>query len=107
MKYLGLHIHEDKDSIVLSAGDYSLSCKEISLPMNDPQKDVRLSCDEKTLLKQLSGQLNWITTQCRPDMAFENFLIGNSMLQPKMSHLQIRLCENLNLVICNFASLEA
>ena len=40
---------------------------------------MRLSCDEKTLLKQLSGQLNWITTQCRPDMAFENCLIGNSI----------------------------
>ena len=116
MKYLGLHIHEDKDSIVLSAGDYSLSCKEISLPMNDPQKDVRLSCDEKTLLKQLSGQLNWITTQCRPDMAFENCLIGNSIKHAstkditfankalrklKSSDIQLRFPRGLDLSSCS------
>ena len=116
MKYLGLHIHEDKDSIVLSAGDYSLSCKEISLPMNDPQKDVRLSCDEKTLLKQLSGQLNWITTQCRPDMAFENCLIGNSIKHAstkditfankalrklKSSDIQFRFPRGLDLSSCS------
>ena len=116
MKYLGLHIHEDKDSIVLSAGDYSLSCKEISLPMNDPQKDVRLSCDEKTLLKQLSGQLNWITTQCRPDMAFENCLIGNSIKHAstkditfankalrklKCSDIQLRFPRGLDLSSCS------
>ena len=47
--------------------------------MTDKQDTTRpLNLEEKSKLKHVSGQLNWITTQSRPDLAFENCTIGNS-----------------------------
>lgn len=41
--------------------------------------DRKLSPLEVTCLKQLSGQLNYVTTQSRPDLAFVNCMIGNGI----------------------------
>ncbi len=79
MKYLGLLIQETSDGIVLSAGDYSTTVKEFDTSIIGYQKDRPLLAAEITNLKQLSGQLNWVTTQCRPDLAFENCIVGNSI----------------------------
>ena len=58
---------------------YAASCKEISTSSLGVDRDRKLSPTEVTCMKQLSGQLNWVTTQSRPDLAFENCMIGNSI----------------------------
>ena len=35
--------------------------------------------DEVTAIKHTSGQLNWLVMQSRPDIAYDNCVIGNSM----------------------------
>ena len=77
-RYLGLCISEHPNGILMSTKGYGLSCKEIPTSTLGQDRSRKLSPTEITSLKQLSGQLNWVTTQSRPDMAFENCMIGNS-----------------------------
>ena len=42
-------------------------------------RDRPLLPTEKTCLKQLSGQINWIATHSRPDCAFDNCTVANSI----------------------------
>ena len=78
-RYLGLFISEHPDYIEMSTKGYASSCKEIPTSSLGADRDRKLSSTEITCLKQLSGQLNWVTTQSRPDLAFENCMIGNSI----------------------------
>ena len=79
MTFLGLHIYEDKAAIYMHTNPYSNSLEEVVLSATDKQDTNRqLNLEEKAKLKHVSGQLNWIATQSRPDLAFENCTIGNS-----------------------------
>ena len=79
MTFLGLHIYEDNSALYLHTNPYSNSLEEVVLSVTDKQDTTRpLNLEEKSKLKHVSGQLNWITTQSRPDLAFENCTIGNS-----------------------------
>ena len=79
MTFLGLHIYEDNFAIYLHTNPYSNSLEEVVLSATDKQNTTRqLNLEEKAKLKHVSGQLNWIATQSRPDLAFENCTVGNS-----------------------------
>ena len=53
------------------------SLKEINL--SDTDKDHKgFSPEQMTILRQFSGQINWLTTQGRPDIAFESCFLANS-----------------------------
>lgn len=79
MKYLGLSIQETDTGILLSTSDYSRDCQEMNTINLGPNRDRSLTPEEVTSLKQLSGQLNWVSTQSRPDLAFENCSVANSI----------------------------
>lgn len=77
MKYLGISICQTAREISLSTDSYCSSLKEIhNLGVN---KDRSLDEQEVKSLKHLSGQLNWIVTQSRPDVAYDNCIVGNSI----------------------------
>ena len=40
---------------------------------------------EILILKRAVGQINWVVTQCRPDMAYQNCVLGNSMKSPTVN----------------------
>ena len=79
LRYLGLNITENDEGIELSTKGYGLSCEEITTKSLGTDRDRKLSPSEITSLKKLSGQLNWVTTQSRPDLAFDNCMIANSV----------------------------
>ena len=81
-KYLGLHISQQPDYIEMSTKGYAAGCSEIPTSPLGLDRDRNLTPSELTSLKQLSGQLNWVTTQSRPDLAFENCMVGNSLKKP-------------------------
>ena len=78
MKYLGISIVQKLDGIYMDTNRYLKSLKEIDTT-GLGEKSRKLDPSEVTLLKKLSGQLNWITTQTRVDMAFDNCTLGNSI----------------------------
>ena len=58
---------------------YTKSLKEIDCVALTKDNASFLSAPQVRCLKQISGQINWLVTQCRPDVAFENCVIGNSV----------------------------
>ena len=75
---VGISIVQKLDGIYMDTNRYLKSLKEIDTT-GLGEKSRKLDPSEVTLLKKLSGQLNWITTQTRVDMAFDNCTLGNSI----------------------------
>ena len=84
MKYLGLSILTTGDSYTMNLKDYTQKLQEIQLNPNRPDDDTLSSGDIKQL-RILSGRLNWLATQCRPDLSFSSCQIACSI---KEGHLK-------------------
>ena len=76
LKYLGLNISQDAKGIELSLENYIEGTKEMETSELGPDKTRLLIESEKSQLKQLVGQINWAATQCRPDISYENCVLG-------------------------------
>ena len=77
MKYIGLDIHQHIDNTSISNHPYTSSLQEMK--NLGPDKERELNLTEKSQLRQISGQLNWITTQSRPDLSYDNCIVANSV----------------------------
>jgi hypothetical protein len=78
LKYLGLNVTQTSECIKVSTSKYAKSLKEITL-VDINQKGKGFSPDQITILRQFSGQINWLTTQGRPDIAFDSCFLANSI----------------------------
>jgi transposase InsO family protein len=78
LKYLGLIVTRTDVGIKVSTTNYASSLKEISLP-NNKSTDKEFSPEQIKVLKQFCGQMNWISTQGRPDVTFESCFVANSL----------------------------
>ena len=79
LKYLGLRICQSRNGIAVSTDDYAKSLKTLALPTNVSTSGDGFTSDETKRLKQFCGQINWISTQGRPDIAFESCYVSNSL----------------------------
>jgi len=72
-KYIGVNLDRDKTGgVELTQDDYICSLEEISLDnSNHRSRSDDLSDNEKKDYRALVGQLNWVSTQTRPDIAFD------------------------------------
>jgi hypothetical protein len=77
MKYIGLDIHQNPNHTSISNNHYTSSLQELKSLGSD--KERALSTTEKSQMRQISGQLNWITTQSRPDLSYDNCIVANSI----------------------------
>ena len=104
MKYLGLAICQNASGIHVSTMDYASSLKEIKLTDVDSCQHAEFSSEQTTLLKQFCGQVNWLSSQGRPDIAFDCCYIANSMKSgdPKVfsaANKVIRKAQNQDIVL--------
>ena len=77
MKYFEISIKQNSHGILLSTDAYCSSLKEIhDIGIN---KNLTLNYQETKQWRCLSGQWNWIVTQSRPDVAYNNCIVGNSI----------------------------
>ena len=76
-KYIGLQIEQAESEITLSQHLYCQDIREIDMSHMGSAKDTPLSVADVTLLRSLSGQLNWAATQSRPDIAFSNCMVSS------------------------------
>ena len=78
-KYLGITIKQNNGVIQVDQDLYvpSISCvvyeKDVGDALNSPMTPAE-RCD----LKCLSGQMNWVTSQTRPDMCYETCVMSNA-----------------------------
>ena len=77
-KYVGLNIEQNGTEIFVDQQAYIKELTEISIERNrKTQIDDQLTDDEKKILRSVSGQLLWTTSQTRPDLAFQSCIISN------------------------------
>ena len=87
-KYIGLNIEQDKRQIFIDQAAYVNDLKEISLTCTRKQQvDDSLTEEEKKKLRSVCGQVLWVTSQTRPDSAFNGCIISNYGNDPKVKCL--------------------
>ena len=72
---MGLNISETSQGIKLSLEDYIRGLEEMDTVELGPDKKRVLDDKENSKLKHIIGQINWVSTQCRPDIAYDNCVI--------------------------------
>ena len=71
-KYLGLNVQCSSKGIIVDQNDYAASLQEIPISQfRACNKSKELTEKEKEEYRALIGQLNWLSIQTRPDIAFE------------------------------------
>ena len=72
MKYLGSHIKSCDDGIYTNTDAYTQSLEEV----NTAGQFRPLNPSETSALRHNDGQLNWLASQTRPDLAYDNCAVG-------------------------------
>ena len=85
-KYLELQIQQSKNSIEIYQKDYIQKVEAIKID-NPSQKDCILIPHETQQLRRVASQLNWVSTQARPDMAYAASIVSGSIKDARVRDL--------------------
>ena len=88
-KYIGMDISVTNLKIELSMNEYVFAVNPLDMSLFPSDKAAKLSAKETLVLKRVAGQINWVATQSRPDMSYENCVIGNSMKNPTVNDARL------------------
>ena len=77
LMYLGLVVDQASFGIKLSLDGYIKGLQELDTSKFGTDKKRLLNTQEKSEIKHLIGQINWIASQSRPDISFENCILGS------------------------------
>ena len=87
-RYIGLNITSHDQYIYVDQGQYISSLEKVSISRSRScQKDSLLSDTEKEAFKAIVGQLNWISTNTRPDISYEVCELSSSYNKATVSDL--------------------
>ena len=82
-KYLGLEINQDDYGIHLNQNSYIESIQQIKINRcRASSPNANLNDVELHDLKRLAGQMNWVSTQTRPDLSYEVCVMCNTGKAP-------------------------
>ena len=85
--YLGLQIKQDENEIRVNQQHYIDSLDYIYIDTNKSNSTV-LNDEEKRKLRCAAGQLNWVTSQTRPDLAYDSCLACVSLKDATMKDVR-------------------
>ena len=85
MKYLGLSVQQCPQHISLSLAGRDLD--EIDTSQLGSDKSRPLESKEITSLRSKIGQINWIASQSRPDLAYDSCVASNSLRKPTVGDI--------------------
>ena len=85
-EYTGLHIRQDPDtfSIEVNQDEFIKNIAEHQYKKGEEEEE--LNKDENRLIRKSTGQLNWASSQTRPDLSFESFSLSTSLNKAKLKH---------------------
>ena len=77
--FLGIDVVQTDEVVGVNQNDYCDNIAKITISHTEPGvKGRALSNDEKTELRRVIGQLQWLSTQTRPDLAYDACELSNS-----------------------------
>ena len=85
-KYIGLNIKQEGNCIIMDQYDYIDELKPVSVARGD--KTAPLHKDEINQLRSVIGQINWVSSQTRPDLSFDHLDLSVSIKHPTVHDLQ-------------------
>ena len=86
--YIGLDVVQTNDTVLVDQNSYVDSLKPVKLStQRKAQKSEVLSSEERKMLRSISGQLLWVTSQTRPDVAYESCRVSNYGSSPTVRSL--------------------
>ena len=87
-KYLGLDVTQSNEGITLQQKTYMNSLSPIPITRaRASRKEDMLNKDESDGLRSLIGQLNWLSTQTRPDISYDVLELSSSLKHPQVDHI--------------------
>ena len=87
-KYLGLNINQTTNGIELDQNSYLNTIEQILINKERTiNKDSALTEDEIRDLRTLTGQLNWLGNQSRPDILFDCCILMSSINKATVNNL--------------------
>ena len=87
LRYLGLSLKGIPNEFTLNLEHYAKLVKEIDV-LPKRESDDTLTGEETKKLRILSGQLNWLSTQGRPDLAFNSCQVACSIKSATVKDLK-------------------
>ena len=86
--YIGLHVVQTSRTIYIDQEAYIKSLNPVELTTLQVENTDRvLTSEEKKILRSMSGKLLWVTSQTRPDVAFDSCVISNYGKTPTVKNL--------------------
>ena len=87
-QYLGLHLNQDHNCILLDQIKYISNVDLIEIPsFRKTQKKSDVTCEEQASLRRAIGQLNWASSQTHIDLAFETCYLSTMLNSAKVEDL--------------------
>ena len=79
-KYVGIQLQQGNDGIYVSQNEYLNDLTEIKIKETRcSEKNSPINDEERTELRAVIGQLNWLATQTRPDLSYEVCELSTSL----------------------------
>ena len=85
-KYVGLNVCKVNGEIVLQQDEYVNELQELDVELS--RDDTALTKEEMRLLREITGQLLWISSQTRPDISFDTLEMSVSRNHASMKTLK-------------------
>ena len=87
-KYVGYDLEQLKEGIKISQREYA---EKLEIPEIDPSRlkaqDDELTSEEKTLIRQVAGQIGWLARETRPDLSFAQVEMSTKFVKGKVKDL--------------------
>ena len=84
--YLGLQLEQHDHGITVNQSNYIEGIEQITLSNSRKScKESLCDSDESSLFRRAVGQLNWVSGQTRPDIAFDVCYLSSVMSCPKVA----------------------
>ena len=89
-KYIGLHVEQNCENITMHQNDYINSISDIDTSLEKYSRNSQeLNAAETKSLRTMVGQLGWVSTQTRPDIAFDFLELSTSLKSPTVENIKL------------------
>lgn len=87
-KYVGIEVFQDSQGVYINQKSYTDELHEVEIDSSrKADKERKLDEKEKTLLRSVIGQLNWLATQSRPDLSYAVSELSSNQRNATVKHL--------------------